>query len=313
MPEPVVVAPVPAAPPAPPAAAQPPAVAPRKPLPIVDVVQRERAIQADKAAWKADRARQDAEFQAKTKSLDERLKRAEQVEARIAAAKKAPLDALAALDLTYDELAKAQLQAGKPGPELLVRAAEEKVEALRKEIADKEAKAKAEAEAAAKAAEATTLKQWHAATTRQVQQAGAEFELVNALGYAREVGKMVEEHFEATGKEVGWRFAAAELEKHLQEGKVPEVAATIKNFTESKWFKSRYRPIDAPAEAKPPAPRRTADKSPLEVTETPDQIRRQAAPTITNRMTPSVSSKAKTAAAMTREQLREQARAALNA
>jgi hypothetical protein len=278
----------------------------------VDVVQRERAIQADKAAWKADRTRQDAEFAAKSKSLDDRLRRAESVEARIAAAKKAPLDALKALDLTYDELAQAQLQAGKPGPELLVRAAEEKVEALRKEIADKEAKAEAKAAEAEKASEAQTLKQWHASTTRQVQ-ASPEFELVNALGYSREVGKMIEEHFEATGKEVGWKFAAAELEKHLQEGKVPEVATTIKNFTETKWFKSKYRLIDAPAEAKAAPPRRAAEKSPLEVTEIPDQIRRPSAPTITNRMTPSASSIAKTPAGQTRQQLREKALAALNA
>jgi hypothetical protein len=318
MPEPVVAPPVPATPPTPaaPAATAPPvAPAPRKPPPIVDVVQRERAVQADKAAWKAERARQDADFAAKTKGLDERLKRAEAVEARIAAAKKAPLDALAALDLTYDELAQAQLNKGKPGADLAARRAEEEIAALRKEIADDKAKQKADAEAAEKAAEKQTVAQWHAQTTRQVQQAGAEFELINALGYAREVGKMIEEHFDATGKEVGWKFAAAELEKHLQSGKVPEVAQTIKNFTETKWFKSRFRPIDAAEpEVKPAAPpRRTADKSPLEVTETPDQIRRQAAPTITNRMTPSVSSKVKTAAGKSRDELRAQAIAALNA
>lgn len=284
--------------PAVPAPAAPAPKAPEASRLLAEAARRERAVQADKAAWKAQRAKEESAWK-------ERVARAEAVEAKLAKVQSEPLSALEALGISYEELSIAQLNDGKPGADLAVRRAEEKVAALEKKIeADKAAEAEKQT-AAQKAQEVKVLQQWHQRTAQAVVAAGEKYEMINALGYAGEVGKMVEEHYDATGEEVPWTVAADKLEAHLQEEKEPAVAEVFKKLTNTKWFKSRFAAVQKAAEAAAAPPRRSRD---TDVPET--KVATPAAPTITNKM--SASTNPRTAAAKTRAELRAQAMALLN-
>jgi len=270
---------------------------------LAEATRRERAVLAEKQAWKAQRAKEEAAWK-------ERIARAEAVEAKLARAKKEPLSALEALGVSYEELSIAQLNDGKPGADLAIRQAEEKVAALEKKLEDEKKaeaeKRKADTEASQKAA----LARWHEMTTKKVTDAGEKYELVNALGYASEVGKMIEEHYDATGEQVSWEDAAAKLEGHLQSEQEPAVAEVFKRLTNTKWFKSRYVPAPKEEEA-PPKPRRSSDPEVPESrvkTQTPPSA--PPAPTITPRMT-AVYTNPRSAAARTRAEIRALAEAEL--
>jgi len=294
------VAPVDAAPAAPEAPKAPEAPAAAKPTAsesrvFAEAARKERAIQAEKAAWKAQRAKEEAAWQ-------ERIAKAQAVEEKLAKAKKEPLTALEALGLSYEELTIAQLNEGKPGADLAVRAAEEKIAALEAKIeADKKAAAE---EAAKKQAESekATVAAWHDATAKWVSGQADKYELVNALGYQREVGRMIEEHYDATGEEVPREVAAEKLEAHLQSMQDPAMGETWKRVTSTKWFQSRYAPVAKKEESKtPPPPRRSSD--PEVPAKKAEAHQPPAAPTISNKMTASYPN-AKSPAAATREQLR---------
>lgn len=306
----------PEAPSAAPSASTPetaPAAAPASPAPVAapaptkgpeasrllaEAARRERAVQADKAAWKAQRAKEEAVWK-------ERIARAEAVEAKLAKAKSAPLSALEALGVSYEELSIAQLNDGKPGADLAIRQAEEKVAALEAKFEAEKKQAEEKQTAAQKAAEQKTLEQWHARTASAVVAAGEKYEMINALGYAGEVGKMVEEHYDATGEEVPWTVAADKLEAHLQAEQEPAVAEVFKKLTNTKWFKSRYAAVQKAAEAPAAPPRRSRD------TDVPEKkVAAPPAPTITNKM--SASTNPRSGAAKTRAELRAQAMALLN-
>ena len=299
-PPPAAPAPTPAPAGTPPPAAPPAPKGPDASRLLAEAKRAERAVQAEKAAWKAQRAKEEAAWK-------ERIAKAERFEAAKANAKRAPLDALKELELTYEELSIAQLNDGKPGADLAVREALEKVEALKKEIADGKKSDEEKAAAAAKEQQAKVLQAWHARTTQAVEAAGEKYELVNALGYSAEVGKMVEEHYDATGEEVPWTVAAEKLEAHLQAEQEPAVSEVFKRLTATKWFKSRYAPV-AKADEKPAAPRRTRD---AEVPEKKAEPAETPAPTITNRMVASFNPRS--AAAKSRAELRAQAEKLLGA
>jgi len=293
--------PAPAAPAAPvPATATPPVEPPKAPEAsriLAESRRRERQIQAERDAWKKQRSAEEAAWK-------ERIARAEAVEAKLAKAKEAPLTALEALGVSYEELSIAQLNDGKPGADLAIRKAEEKVAALEKRIEDEK---KAEAEKAKQQQEensAKVLQAWHARTQKAVEAAGEKYELINALGYAGEVGKMVEEHYDATGEEVSWTAAADKLEAHLQAEQEPAVAEVFKRLTNTKWFKSRYAPV-AKEQPAPPAPKRSRDADvPETKTSEPAAV---APPTITNKMTSAYNPRS--AAAKSRAELRAKAEA----
>lgn len=305
---PVAPAEPPATAPAPAAPVQPQATPPVEPKKgpeasrlLAEAARRERAVQAEKAAWKKQRAQEEAQWK-------ERIARAEAVEAKLAKAKDAPLTALEALGLSYEELSMAQLNDGKPGADLAIRKAEEKVAALEKKIEDEKKAAEEKAKQDRDATQKQVLEQWHARTTQAVIAAGEKYELVNALGYSGEVGKMVEEHYDATGEEVPWPVAAEKLEAHLQAEQEPAVAEVFKRLTNTKWFKSRYAPVAKEPEKAPALPRRSRDTDvPEKKTEAPPA---PPAPTITNRMV--ASSNPRSAAAKTRAELRAQAQAILD-
>ncbi len=258
---------------------------------LAEAARKERAVQAEKASWKAQRTKEEGEWK-------ERIAKAERFEAAKANAKKAPLAALAELELTYEELSTAQLQDGKPGADLAIREANEKIAALEKSIAADKEKAKADAEQAQKDAGKAAVAKFHENVSRSVVAAGDKYELVNALGYQGEVGKMIEEHYDATGVEKSWTEAADALEAHLQAEQEPAVAEVFKKLAGTKWFKSRYAPV-AQATQAPAAPRRSRD------TEVPEKKVEAPAPTITNKMT--ASHKPSNAAGKTRAELRAQA------
>ncbi len=286
--------------PAPVAAAPVPQKAPEASRLLAEATRRERAIQAEKTAWKAQRAKEEAVWK-------ERVSRAEAVEAKLAKAKSEPLSALEALGISYEELSIAQLNDGKPGADLAIRQAEERVAALEKKIeADKAAEAE-KAKENASAQEKQVLAQWHQRTAGAVEAAGEKYEMINALGYAGEVGKMVEEHYDATGEEVPWTVAAEKLEAHLQAEQEPAVAEVFKKLSNTKWFKSRYAPVakDAPAPVAPP--RRSRD---TEVPERKVAPPAPSAPTISPKMVASYNPP-RTAAAKTRAELRAKAEALL--
>lgn len=270
---------------------------------LAEATRRERAVLAEKKAWKEQRAREEAQWK-------ERIARAEAVEAKLAKAQKEPLTALEALGVSYEELSIAQLNDGKPGADLAIRKAEEKIAALEAKI---EAEKKAEAEKAKAQqteAEKATLARWHETTTKRVVAAGEKYELVNALGYASEVGKMIEEHYDATGEEVSWEAAAEKLEAHLQAEQEPAVAEVFKKLTNTKWFKSRYAPV-AKEEPAPPKPRRSSDPEvPESRKSSPQPAATPPAPTITPRMT-AVYTNPRSAAARTRAEIRALAEAEL--
>jgi hypothetical protein len=284
-----------------PASASPPA-APKGPEAsrlLAEAARRERAVQAEKAAWKNQRAKEEAAWK-------ERITRAEAVEAKLAKVKDAPLEALTALGLSYEELSIAQLNDGKPGADFAIRKAEEKVAALEAKMEAEKKAAEEKQTEASKAQQAQVLQQWHQRTSKAVEAAGEKYEMINALGYAGEVGKMVEEHYDATGEEVSWTVAADKLEAHLQAEQEPAVAEVFKRLANTKWFKSRYAPV-AKAEEKAAAPRRSRD---TEVPETRKADPTPSAPTITNKMTSAY--QPRSAAAKTRAELRAQAEALLN-
>lgn len=264
----------------------------------------ERAIQGEKRAWKEQRAREEAQWK-------ERVAKAEAVEAKLARVSEDPLAALEILGVSYENLSLAQLNDGKPPADLKVRELEKRIADAEKKAAEEKAAEKKKAEEALTAQQKATLERWHAATTKKVVDAGDKYELINALGYSAEVGKMVEEHYDATGEEVSWEKAAERLEAHLQAEQEPAVAEVFKRLTNTKWFKSRYAPV-AKEQPAPAAPRRSRD---LEVPETkrvapPAPPAAPPAPTITHRMT--ASSNPRSAAAATRAELRARAQALID-
>lgn len=298
--EPAAPAPAPA-----PAAATPPEApkAPDASRLLAEATRRERAVQQEKRAWKEQRSREEAQWK-------ERIAAAERYEAKRAKVKEAPLSALEELGVSYEELSVAQLNDGKPGADLAIRKAEEKVAALEKKIEDEKKAEEARRAEEHKATQAKVLEQWHARTTAAVQAAGEKYELINALGYQGEVGKMVEEHYDATGQEVSWTVAADKLEAHLQAEQEPAVAEVFKRLTQTKWFKSRYAPVTKEPEKAPPAPRRFRDQDvPEKKVEAPPPAA-PPAPTITHRMTASYSNP-RSEAAKSRAELRAKAEAAL--
>lgn len=269
---------------------------------LAEATRRERAIRAEKEAWKSQRAKEESAWK-------ERVSRAETVEAMLAAAKKTPLKALEAMGLTYEELSMAQLNDGKPSADLAARVAEERVAALEKRIEDDKKAAEQKASEANKVREQQLVATWHSNVQKQVASAGEKYEMINALGYAAEVGKMVEEHYDSTGEEVPWTVAAERLEKYLQEEQDPAVKGVWDKVTGTKWFQSRYAPVVRTQEA--PPPRRSRDMDVPERKSPPPEAPAPAAPTITNKM-PAYAGSPKTPAAKSRAELRAQAFKVLN-
>lgn len=294
-----VVATPPVAPAAPetatPATPAPPAApAPRTAAPVVDAVKKERALHQERTAWKAKQAAQEKEWGAK-------VTRAQEVDAALANAKKNPVEALKLLGVTYEELTEAQLRDGKPGPDLAVRALEEKLAKFEADAAKKEQDREAAAKEAQSQSEKQLLARWHDTTAKWVLANADKYELVAALGYQHEVGKMIEEHYDATGVQLPEAEVAAKLEKHLQDQQEPAVKDVFEKLTKTKWFQSRYAPVAAPkAETAPAAPPRRSSAPAVDE----KKVIETAAPTITNKLTASSPSISRTAAAKTRDEIR---------
>ncbi len=255
----------------------PKAEEPRVSSAFAQLTRKERALEAERRAWKAQRDTEAAEHAADIKAAKEWAAQREAI-------KKTPLKALEILGTSYDEMTQAQLNDGVPPPDLAVRGLEEKIEALKSELAAEKATKEAEAKKQTEAQRQTELSEARVAAAKLVADGGEKFELVNSLGLQDYVVKMVEEHWDQNQEWVPPEVAAEKLEAHLQAGnELPDVpfATAWKKLTATKWFKSKY--ADVPPPAKPAA------EPPVQSTRVVVPEKKEPSPTISPRMTTKLS------------------------
>lgn len=228
-PAPVAQAPVPAAPEAPkpnaaptdPAATSAPTEIGKDPDPKADkfsarfaaLTRQEKALRAEQAKWKAEREAEQKEWAPKI----EKAQRYEELKAKGKTDKAIAMEALNELGLTYDDLTKMFLNDSKPTPEMIARAAQEQVEALRREQAEEREKlTKAQKDDQAKAEQAA-VDQFKTQIRETMNAKPEDFELTLTHKNGVElVYDVIEEHYKSTGRVIPAEEATALVEKHLE-------------------------------------------------------------------------------------------------
>ena len=135
-----------------------------------------------RARWFADMARKEQARVAKEQALKARERAAEERErvlaereGKLAGAKVAPLEALKAAGLTYDDVTQAQLNDGKPSAELIAQQAREEIAALKAELAKEREAQRTEATTQAQQAKDAARKEFYGeAATRHAPSGGAQ-------------------------------------------------------------------------------------------------------------------------------------------
>jgi hypothetical protein len=193
----------------------------------------------------AELSKREAKFQQQTKQREAEFKQREMELAEKQAAVQNllddPLAYLEKLGVTYDTLTEQLLNNKKPPADLKHRSEMKKqsdaLEALKKDIADKEA-ARAAAETGAR------VQQFKAQLVADVTSAGEKYELVNALGEHDMVFDLIDAYAVKHGKILPTEEAAAQVEAHLEErlAKQHERALTTKKWAAKMQPKPAHQP-----------------------------------------------------------------------
>jgi uncharacterized protein len=177
------------------------------------LTRQEKALRAEQAKWKAEREAEQKEWAPKV----EQAKKYEELKTKGKTDKAIALEALQELGLSYDDLTKMFLNDSKPTPEMIARAAQEQVEALRREqIEEREKLSKTQKDSQA-AAEQAAIDDFKAQIRDTMSVKPDEFELTltHANG-VQLVYDVIEEHYKATGRVLPAEEATALVEKHLE-------------------------------------------------------------------------------------------------
>lgn len=214
------------------------------------------AAESERSRWFAKMARQEQarvkreqDLKAREKAAEAKEKAIQEREAKLAGAKGAPLEALKAAGLTYDDVTNAQLNDGKPSAELIAQQAREEIAALRAELAKKDEAQTAEATTAAQQAKEAARKEFYGEAAEFCQKAGEAYELLNTFKPYHLIGQKIEETAEKTGKVLTYAETAQAVENALR-GEIDKAANT-------KWFQSKYQPRQTAGQPPPAKPRAT--------------------------------------------------------
>lgn len=254
--------------------AEPPSAAPAAAKP--DEKKPDDAPLSDKAKWfatmaKKEQARVQREqaLKAREKAIADKEKAVQEREAKLAGAKGAPLEALKAAGLTYDDVTNAQLNDGKPSAELIAQQARDEIAALRAELAKRDEAQTAEATTQAQQAKEAARKEFYAEAQSFAERAGDTYELLNVFKPYHLVAQAIEAEHQKSGKVLTYAEAAQKVEDALR--------AELEKGVQTKWFQSRSQTKPEAQPAKPratisndltaatpgSAPKRTAPTDPL--------------------------------------------------
>jgi len=177
----------------------------------------------------------------------------EATKAKLSKGREDPLEALAALGLTYEQVTDAILAKGKdhvPTPvDASVKVLRAELEEL-KAARDADRKAREEAEASSQAArQAQTLEAYWAGVKKDVQAQTDAFELVNLADAHPLVYQTIQAHYDSTGEVLPTAEAAKQVEE-LLEKQFREVLAKSKKLG---TMQTTHAPV-SPTEAPKPAP-----------------------------------------------------------
>lgn len=207
---------------------------------------------SDRARWfatmaKREQARVQREqaLKAREKATVEREKALADREAKLAGAKGAPLEALKAAGLTYDDVTQAQLNDGKPSAELIAQQAREEIAALRAELAKKDEAQVTEATTQAQQAKDAARKEFYAEAQSFAERGAETYELLNTFKPYHLVAQAIEAEHQKTGKVLTYAEAAQKVEDALR--------AEVEKSLSTKWFQSRSQPKPDTQSAKPRA------------------------------------------------------------
>lgn len=233
--------------PAEPPTAAPP-VAPAKPAEEEVPLSKRAAWFAETAKREQARAKRELALKGREQAAAAREQALQEREAKLAGAKGAPLEALKAAGLTYDDVTNAQLNDGRPSAELIAQQARDEIAALRAELAKRDEDQRSEATTQAQQAREAARRDFVEEATAFVQTAGEAYELLNLYKPYDLVVKTIEAERQKSGKVLMYAEAAQRVEDALR-GEVEKAA-------ESKWFKARKPAAPQPA-ALPAKPRAT--------------------------------------------------------
>ena len=165
----------------------------------------EKQLYAERVAYKAQREAEQREWAARLEST----KRYEDLRARAKTDRAAAQELLKEAGITFDDLTKLHLNGGKPTAEMIAEQAKAETEAIRKEMAERDERAKSEAEKAKEERVTQAVASFKAQIDAVLKAKPDDFELT--LNYQDSEGKtgadliydVIDAHYEATEKADG--------------------------------------------------------------------------------------------------------------
>jgi hypothetical protein len=252
------------------------AAAPPDPLEAVKRAQRELVAQKD--AWRKEREEAQTKWQQEQAAHKARLDAADANEKRLRNLKRDPLGSLKELGVPWEEVQEAALQDGKPGPGLMARDLEDRMEARIREIEAAAQKRIQELEEQSKTyreqQEQGARQAWHSQTAQWVAAQADKYELINLYGLQANVGQEIERQWEQTGERAKPEEVAAKLEEYLQ--------GEVRKLEKTKFFQSITKPAEKPVEVS-----ESEGRARNVYRDIKGEVKREQAPTLTNDLTPS--------------------------